>query len=156
MIFEFETEVQPDWIDYNGHMRDSYFGLVFSLAVDAMQDEVGFDQAYRERTGCTIYLLEDHKYFLREVKEGSLVRVKTRILGCDAKRFHLHMQMLEGREVVAVGEFMELHVNQHPSPHAAPIPAEIFERLRAAVMPDTTTKKMDKRSRPIGLWRGKD
>ena len=54
MIFTFETTVQPDWIDYIGHMRDAYFGLIFSLAVDACQDGIGIDTDYRERTGCTI------------------------------------------------------------------------------------------------------
>lgn len=83
-VFHFETEIIEAWIDYNGHMRDSYFGLVFSLAVDAVQDEIGFDEAYRKATGCTIYLLEDHKFFLKEVKLGATVRVETRVLGCDA------------------------------------------------------------------------
>jgi acyl-CoA thioester hydrolase len=153
MIFNFETKVHTDWIDYNGHMRDSYFALVFSLAVDALQDEVGFDQAYRERTGCTIYLLEDHKYFLREVKEGSVVRVETRILDCDVKRFHLYIQMLEGDDVVAVGEFMEMHVKQHPAPHGFPIPDSILDLLKAAVLPESDKKELVKRSRPIELMR---
>ncbi|WP_428400351.1 hypothetical protein [Mameliella sp.] len=37
-------------------MRDSSYGLVFSLAVDVFQDEVGFDETYRRTTGCTIYV----------------------------------------------------------------------------------------------------
>jgi acyl-CoA thioester hydrolase len=71
MSFVFETRVLMEWIDYNGHMRDSYYGLVFSLAVDALQDEVGLDAEYRERTGCTIYLIEDHKVYLKEVHVSS-------------------------------------------------------------------------------------
>lgn len=70
MIFEHIKTVLPEWIDYNGHMQDAYYGLVFSQAVDALQDDVGFDQAYRQKTGCTIYLLEEHKFFLSEVKKG--------------------------------------------------------------------------------------
>ena len=62
MIFEYKTTVWPEWIDYNGYMRDAYYGLVFSKAIDALQDEVGFNQAYRQRTGCTIYLVEEHKF----------------------------------------------------------------------------------------------
>ena len=80
MTFRFETTILPEWIDYNGQMRDSYFGLVFSFAVDALQDEIGFDESYRQRTGCTIYLIEDHKYYLREVKQGAVVRVETQVL----------------------------------------------------------------------------
>ena len=131
-VFFFETEVQPDWIDYNGHMQDAYFGLIFSYAVDAFQDAVGFDAAYRERTGCTIYLLEDHKFYLREVKVGAHVQVETRVLACDSKRFHLHLTMREGEGTVAVCEFMELHVQQDPRPHAAEIPKAIQYRLEKA------------------------
>ncbi len=152
-VFVFQQTVLPDWIDYNGHMQDCYYGLIFSLAVDAMQDEVGFDEAYRKRTGCTIYLLEDHKCYLREVVEGARVLVETRILDCDNKRFHLHMQMLHAGETVAVGEFMELHVQQHPTPAATPIPERIAARLEAARMGDEEIARIERRARPIGLTR---
>jgi len=152
-VFRFEATVLPDWIDYNGHMRDSYYGLIFSLAVDALQDEIGFDEAYRNRTGCTIYLLEDHKYYLQEVKEGARVRVETRVLDSDNKRFHLHMRMLDAGETVAIGEFIELHVRQHPTPAAAPVPDEIAARLDAARAGDEEIARLKQRARPIGLPR---
>ncbi|MFY2822469.1 thioesterase family protein [Ruegeria sp. MALMAid1280] len=152
-MFTFETTVKPEWIDYNGHMQDAYYGLVFSHAVDAMQDEVGFDAEYRARTGCTIYLLEDHKYYLREVKEDDHLRVETRILDCDEKRFHLHMQMLNGDDLAAVGEFMELHVRQKPSSQAAPIPDEILQRLQAATLPSGDAAELKHRSRSMMIAR---
>ena len=145
MPFHFETEVPRDWIDYNGHMRDSNFQLVFSLAVDALQDEVGFDAAYRAETGCTIYLLESHITYLREVRAGQLVAIETHVLGVDGKRFHLHMSMREADETVAVGEFMELHVRQSPEPHAAPMPPRIAARLRAHL----TTADLPHRARAM-------
>lgn len=132
MPFVFEAKVLPEWIDYNGHMRDSYYGLVFSLAVDALQDEVGFDADYRHRTGCTIYLIEDHKVYLREVHEGDVLRVNTCILDVDAKRFHLHMVMNRADEAVCIGEFMELHVQQHPEPRGVKMPNAIRRKLEAA------------------------
>ncbi|NDW54634.1 thioesterase family protein [Aliiroseovarius sp. PrR006] len=147
--FIYETTVISDWIDYNGHMQDAYYGLIFSFAVDAVQDAIGFDAAYRQRTGCTIYLLEDHKYFLKEVKLGAELRVETVVLDSDEKRFHLHLTMLHGGTPVAVSETMELHVNQHPTPHAGPMPAEIAERLAAARVPDPDDRKF--RSRKMTL-----
>lgn len=150
-VFLFETEVLADWIDYNGHMRDSYFGLVFSLAVDALQDEVGFDADYRAETGCTIYLLEDHKVFLSEVKQGARVRVETRVLGVDTKRFHLYMQMFDGAALASVGEFMELHVRQRPDPRAATMPPEIRARLEDAQVAAEEVALLDHRSRALGF-----
>lgn len=60
--FIFEIDVNPEWIDYNEHMQDAYYGLAFSYAIDHFQDKVGFDQAYRSITGHTIYVIEDHKF----------------------------------------------------------------------------------------------
>lgn len=151
MVYNFETDILPEWIDYNGHMRDSYYGLVFSLAVDAFQDEVGFDEAYRKHTGCTIYLLEDHKFFLREVKEGARVRVETRVIGCDKKRFHLHMQMFDSSKLASVGEFMELHVCQHPKPHATPMPEEILQLLERVRLAEGGMAELPGRSRRLSL-----
>ena len=79
----YETVVCPDWIDYNGHMQDAFYGRVFSHAVDALQDVAGFDHAYREATGGTIYLLEEHKFFLHEVFEGEPLRIEPLIIDVD-------------------------------------------------------------------------
>ena len=37
-VFWYHTEVSAQWIDYNGHMQDAFYGLVFSHAVDDLQD----------------------------------------------------------------------------------------------------------------------
>ncbi|WP_185020680.1 thioesterase family protein [Histidinibacterium lentulum] len=149
--FLFETRIVPEWIDYNGHMRDAYFNLVFSLAVDALQDEVGLGEAYRRETGCTIYLLEGHVTFLREMKEGAVARVETRVIGLDSKRFHLHAQMWAGERLAAVGEFMELNVRQTPEPRAAPMPDGPLARLEDALVPQAEVAALPHRARAMGL-----
>ena len=151
MKFDYETTVIPEWIDYNGHMQDCYYGLVFSLAVDATQEAVAFDQAYRESTGCTIYLLEDHKYFLKEVKVGALVQVQTRVLDVDAKKFQLHLEMSSGSNLVAACEFIELHVQQNPKPHAVEIPGQILEKLKSAKISQSEIVSLRHRSRELSI-----
>jgi acyl-CoA thioester hydrolase len=37
----YETPILPQWIDYNGHLRDAYYGLIVSEATDALMDRVG-------------------------------------------------------------------------------------------------------------------
>ncbi len=54
----YSTSVAPEWIDYNRHLRDGYYSVVMSLACDALMDHVGLDAAYRARTGCTLFSLE--------------------------------------------------------------------------------------------------
>lgn len=150
-IFRYQTTVRPEWIDYNGHMQDAYYGLIFSYAVDGFQDAVGFDRAYRERTGCTIYLLEDHKRFLREVKEGAVVEVETRLLDFNDKCFHLWSEMKEGTATVAVSEMIELHVQQRPTPHGTVFPSDLRHRMSQAVADREEASQLPYRARRLQL-----
>src|SRR5262249_2110436 len=56
----YQTTILPDWIDYNGHLRDAYYALIVSQASDALMDRVGLDAPYRTRTRCTLYTVEMH------------------------------------------------------------------------------------------------
>ena len=47
----YATTVAGDWIDYNGHMNDAAYALVFSRSLDALMDRIGLDAATRKRTG---------------------------------------------------------------------------------------------------------
>jgi uncharacterized protein (DUF849 family) len=64
----YRAKIEPQWIDFNGHLRDAYYGLVASYAIDDLMDFLGLDAAYRARTHCTLYTLELHLHFLHEVK----------------------------------------------------------------------------------------
>lgn len=151
MPFEYTTSVKPDWIDYNGHMQDAYYGLVFSYAVDAFQDWVGFDAAYRAETHGTIYLVEEHKYFLREVKERDPLTVLINVLGVSEKVFHLHCVMQSNGHDVAISELMEMHVCQKPTPKGAPIPHDIAARLNELIISDTHKSQIARRARAMRI-----
>ena len=114
--FTFKITVQDQWIDYNHHMQDAYYGLVFSYAVDHFQDVVGFDKRYRSKTGCTIFVIEDHKFYLSEVKLGSKLVIKTTLVDTDKEKFILHSQMLVDDKTAAVSEMLQAHVNTIPTP----------------------------------------
>jgi acyl-CoA thioester hydrolase len=127
----YRTAIAPEWIDYNGHLRDAYYSLIVSLAADALMDRVGMDEAYRTRTRCTLYTLEMHIHFLHEVKKTDLVDVAVRILGTDRKRIHAAFDMRCERYPgpVASAELMLLHVFQGDEPRAQVFPAEVAEAL---------------------------
>jgi acyl-CoA thioester hydrolase len=111
----YQTPIRGEWIDYNGHLRDAYYGLIFSEAVDALMDRVGLDATYRERTGGTLYTVEMHLHYLHEVKQADTAIVTLRILGLDSKRIHAALELLRAghAEVAAAAEVMLLHVRQH-------------------------------------------
>ena len=151
MPVEYSITVKPEWIDYNGHMQDAYYGLVFSYAVDAFQDWVGFDAAYRTATDCTIYLVEEHKYFLREVKESDPLAVQISVLDVSEKVFHLHCVMQSDGHDVAISELMEMHVCQKPTPKGAPIPLDIAARLNELIISDTQKSQIARRARAMRI-----
>ena len=85
---DYRCDLAPQWIDYNGHLRDAYYTLVFSQAIDALMDEVGLDEAYRANSACTLFTLETHIHYLHEVKASDTISVRARAIGVDAKRLH--------------------------------------------------------------------
>jgi acyl-CoA thioester hydrolase len=122
-----QARVLPQWVDYNGHMNEAYYVLVFGDATDAFYDHVGFDAAFRETHHVSAYTLESHISYLIETREGESLAVATQILGYDRKRVRLHHSMFRGdTEIVAVIELLALHVDKaalkaapfHPAPMA--------------------------------------
>jgi acyl-CoA thioester hydrolase len=136
----YRTALVPEWIDYNGHLRDAYYGLIVSYACDALMDRLGIDAAYRERTGNTLYTVEMHVHFLREVKKSDTVLVEVRLLGSDQKRIHAAFDVLRETEaqaeeahniVAASAELMLLHVHQGETVTIAHFPPEVSGAIAA-------------------------
>lgn len=121
-----------DWMDYNGHLRDAFYGLAFSYAVDDFMIAIGIDEPYRQTTGGTLYVVEDHKHYLSEVSAGAgHVLVRTDVVARDAKRLHLYQRLYTpGTDTpAAVCEALHLHVVQQPAPRVVAIPDDICRRI---------------------------
>ena len=123
----YSTAIAPEWIDYNGHLRDAYYVLIASLAVDALMDRIGIDARYRKASHCTLYTVEMHMHYLREIGAEDGVEVLARILGADGKRMHLALELVreEGREAAATCEMMLLHVHQGATVRTAAFPESV-------------------------------
>ena len=105
--------VLPEWIDYNGHMNLAYYLLVFDHALDTLFDQMDLGISYRNRENCSLFTVETHITYGREVLEGEQLRVESRILGFDAKRLHLFNRMFHvaSGDQAATNEVMLLHVD---------------------------------------------
>lgn len=127
----YHTPIALDWVDYNGHVRDAYYGLIASYAVDSLMDRIGIDAHYREQTACTLYTVEMHTHYLREIGVRDSVEVRVRILGTDEKRIHAALELFcdGSQEPAGTCEVMLLHIRQTPTPSAAPFP----EKVTAAI-----------------------
>ena len=103
--------VPSEWIDYNGHMSEGYYALVFSDATDALYLHIGADADWRAAKKQSLYTVETHIRYLREVAEGATVSVATMIVGIDHKRIHLAHELMLGEDCVATQEAMALAVD---------------------------------------------
>ena len=105
--------VEHGWVDYNGHMRDAFYALAFSLGIDGLMDHIGLDEAGRARTGHTLYTLEAHLNYLQEVKEGAPIEARVQLLGLDAKRLHvfLWLHRRDDGRLLATGEQMLCNID---------------------------------------------
>lgn len=125
-----KTAVQPDWVDYNGHLRDAYYLLICSFASDGLMNLIGLDEAGRARTGHTLYTLECHLNFLAEVKLGVELQVRTQLLGHDRKRLHIHhlLERCDDGQVVAESEQMMMNIDTATG-RSAPFDGEVAGRV---------------------------
>lgn len=136
----FRRTVQDDWIDYNGHLSEAYYVLVFGFATDALMDAAGLGPAYRARTGHSLYTVEAHVRYLAEVPRGAELLVRTTVLGVGAKKARFVHEMYVGDaagDPVATEEIFALHVHQGEG-RAAPLPEEAYGRLAGLAEPAGT------------------
>jgi acyl-CoA thioester hydrolase len=130
----YATAVLPEWIDYNGHLRDAYYALIVSLATDALMDRIGLDAEYRARTHCTLYTVELHIHYLHEVRQSDPLSVLVRILAADHKRIHAAFEIVRAAQQApaAAAEVMLLHVcQQGEGARTAPFPPAVAAALSA-------------------------
>jgi acyl-CoA thioester hydrolase len=151
----YHVKIEPEWIDFNGHVRDAYYMLAASYAVDGLMDHLGLDAAYRESTHCTLYTLEMHIHFLHEVKQSDDLKILTSILDVDRKRIHAGFTFACSRlaEPAATADMMLLHVHQGQKPASAPLPEAVTEKLNAVKLSSEARDALGPLSRKIELKR---
>lgn len=151
----YRATIEPHWIDYNKHLRDAYYGLVASYAMDDVMDCLGLDAPYRDLTRCTLYTLEMHFHYLHEVMSSDDLRVVSSILDFDRKRIHMGCRFICSRvsEPVATADMMLLHVHQGDKPAVAPFPDAVLAKLEALKVSPAEREAFAPSSRKIELKR---
>jgi acyl-CoA thioester hydrolase len=124
-----ETTVAPEWVDYNDHLSEWAYLLVFGDSADAFFRYFGVDEDYRA-SGRSLFTAETHLRHLHEARVGDRLRLTLQVLGMDAKRLHIvHEMRGDGQDhVLATAEQLLLHVDTTAG-RVAPFPPEIAARL---------------------------
>jgi acyl-CoA thioester hydrolase len=123
-------QVEPAWIDYNGHLNMAYYNVLFDRAVDEVFELLGCGLAYVKTQRHSCFTAEVHVRYLRQLHAGDPVRVTFQLIDYDQKRMHYFEQLFHAEEgwVSATSENMSLHVDMAAKKTAA-FPASVAERL---------------------------
>lgn len=123
--------VRPEWIDYNGHMNVAWYVAAFDNAGESFLEQVGLGPTYRREADASVFTVELHVTYRREVHEGDLLEFRTKLIGFDAKRVHYIQSMYRAsdRSLSATAEWLVLHVDMKTR-RTAPMRNAVQERLR--------------------------
>ena len=126
-------DVRPEWIDYNGHLSEGYYVVVFGFASDALMHRLGMTPEYLLETGTSLYSVEAHVRYLDQVPPGSRLEVRSSIIGVTAKLLWLwHEMWCEGR-LRATEEVLMLHVDSRAG-RSSPFPDALRARAEELVV----------------------
>lgn len=145
--------VEPQWIDYNGHLNMAYYNVLFDRGADDLFAEFGITADYPKTRGFSTFSAEFHVCYLRELHEGDAVYVTSQLIDIDEKRFHFYQELYHADGwLSATGEGLGLHIDMN-GPKVAPMPEDVFSRINALYEAHRQLPRPDRVGRKIGITR---
>ena len=135
--------VDASWIDYNGHLSEPYYVLVFGHATDMVMDAVGLDDCYRTAHDASLYTVEAHVRYLAEVPPGAEMEVRSSVIGASGKLLRIWHELWVEERLRATEEVLGVHVVAGRSAG--------FPEVVAALVAPLLTTPPDGAGRAIGL-----
>jgi acyl-CoA thioester hydrolase len=126
----YRERVRPEWLDYNGHLNDASYAVVLSAAHELVLDSLGLSAGYRVSHQASMFTVETHLRYLREVAGGQVLTAATTLVEADRKRLRLHSELYADGELAATGECLYLHVDTTTG-RTAPLPDDRQARVDA-------------------------
>ncbi len=141
-------QIEPQWIDYNGHLNMAYYNVLFDRSLDQFFDMLGIGPRYLKTRNKSTMTAECHVRYLREIHLGDPVRVHLYLIAADEKRLHTFEELRHATEgwISATSENMTLHIDMDVR-KVAPFPPDIAARVQAVA------KAQAAGSAPEGLGR---
>jgi acyl-CoA thioester hydrolase len=145
-------QIEPQWIDYNGHLNMAYYNVMFDRAIDELWLKLGIGPAYMRQRGGSTFTAECHVRYLREIHLGDPVQISIILLGADEKRLHTFEEMRHATEgwLSATSENMTVHIDM-AARKVAPFPPDIHARINAVAAVHTAIPRPDGAGRSVGM-----
>lgn len=145
--------VPAEWVDYNGHMSESCYLLVFGDQSDAFFRLIGIDEAYRA-AGHSLFTVQTMIFNLAEAHLNDRLNLSLHLLDADEKRLHIFHSMHNARtgDLLATAEQMLVHVDMDAG-RSAPMPADLQERIAAILAAHAGLARPPQAGRSIAIRR---
>jgi acyl-CoA thioester hydrolase len=144
--------IEPQWIDYNGHLNMAYYNVMFDRAIDEFWLELGIGPAYKKTRNGSTFTAECHLRYLREIHLGDPVQIAIHLLGADEKRLHTFEEMrhADDRWLSATSENMTIHVDMGLR-KTAPFPPDIREHIASVAKAHANVPRPEGIGRSIAM-----
>jgi acyl-CoA thioester hydrolase len=125
-------QIEPQWIDYNGHLNMAYYNVMFDRAIDELWLKLGLGPSYIKERHRSTFTAECHVRYLREIHLGDPIQISVYLLSVDEKRIHTFEELRHATEgwLSATSENMTIHMDMIAR-KTAPFPADIRARIAA-------------------------
>lgn len=145
-------QIEPQWIDYNGHLNMAYYNVMMDRAIDEMWLQLGIGPAYMKERNGSSFTAECHVRYLREIHLGEPVQVTVYLLAADEKRIHTFEELRHATEgwISATSENMTLHIDM-TTRKVAPFPPDIRARIQAVLNTHAALKPPEGIGRKVAM-----
>lgn len=146
--------IEPAWVDYNGHLNQAYYVVLFDKAIDDALLPVGLGPDYIRERNLSFFTVESHFCYVREVFQTDPVRVRSRVLDVDDKRLHLYCELIHAEQewVSCTSEWMFLHTDM-TTRKTAPWPPDVRQGLDARLAAARALTRPERAGRSIAIRR---
>ena len=127
-----QAVIPESYLDEMGHMNVMWYTHLFSQAAWGLFQTVGLTEAYFAANRADSFALAQHFRYLKEVRAGQHVTLRSRVLGRSAKRWHtIHFMTIDELDALAAtAEAVSTHVD--------------MTVRRSSPMPPTVTAAIDR------------
>ena len=147
--------VQPEWIDYNGHMNVAYYTMAFDLAMDDMlTDYLGIDADFIKHQKVGPFALQSNYTYQAELHLGEEFYGSGRVLDYNQKSIHLFATLHRKRDdaLSATWEGISLNVD-HTTRRSADFSDAIQAKIESLYNQTKSDPIPDQVGQPLGIRR---
>ena len=145
-------QIEPQWIDHNGHLNMAYYNVMFDRAIDEMWLLLGMGPGYVRERHASTFTAECHVRYLREIHLGDPVQISILLVAADEKRLHTFEELRHASEgrLSATSENMTIHIDM-TARKTGPFPPDIRARIAALANAHATIPRPEGIGRKVAM-----